>query len=77
MFLKGVYTALNIPFSPPDITEAEIAEDADKTYIEKILPAKMKYNLEGVLEFSFFGDIKIMFMTIAAMFGNDFNKSQK
>ncbi len=53
------------------------ATDADKTYIEKVLPVKMQYNLQGILEFSFFGDIKIMFMTVAAMFGKVFNEPRK
>ena len=43
------------------------AEDADKTYIEDILPEKMRYNLEYLEKFSFFGDIKLMFMTFFAV----------
>ena len=47
-------------------------EDADKVYIEKILPAKMYYNLKGIEKFSFFGDIKIMFMTVFAVLGKQY-----
>ena len=43
------------------------SSDADKTYIEEILPEKMKYNLEYLENFSFFGDIKLMFMTFFAV----------
>lgn len=50
------------------------AEDADSTYIKEILPAKMKYNLKGLLEFSFFNDIKIMFITFAAMIGKEYTE---
>lgn len=50
------------------------AEDADSTYIKEILPAKMEYNLKGLLEFSFFNDIKIMFMTFAAMLGKEYTE---
>ena len=50
------------------------AEDADSTYIKEILPAKMKYNLKGLLEFSFFNDIKIMLMTFAAMLGKEYTE---
>lgn len=50
------------------------AEDADSTYIKEILPAKMKYNLKGLLEFSFFNDIKIMFITFAAMLGKEYTE---
>ena len=47
-------------------------EDADKVYIEKILPGKMYYNLKGTKEFSFWGDIKIMFMTVLAVLGKNY-----
>ena len=50
------------------------AEDADSTYINEILPAKMKYNLKGLLEFGFFNDIKIMFMTVAAVLGIEYSE---
>lgn len=55
--------------------EAELldaAEDTDKTYITQILPAKMYYNLKAIEEFSFFGDIKIMFMTVFAVLGREY-----
>lgn len=52
----------------------EGAEDAEKTYVEKILPQKMKYNLEGILYFSFWGDVKIIFKTVAAVFGKNREK---
>lgn len=50
----------------------DAAEDPDKAYIEQVLPQKMKHNLESILTFSIFGDIKIMFMTVAAMFGKEY-----
>lgn len=40
------------------------AEDADEVYINRILPDKMKYNLQYTKDFGFFSDIKIMFKTI-------------
>ena len=49
------------------------SKDIDKTYIEKILPDKMKLNLEGIREFSLLTDFKIMFMTVAAMLGKEYN----
>ena len=55
--------------------EAELldgAEDAEKVYIEQILPAKMYYNLKSVENFSFFGDVKIMFMTVFAVLGKQY-----
>lgn len=49
--------------------------DTDKTYIEVVLPQKMVYNLKGIKEFSFFNDIKIMFMTVAAVLGKEFDEN--
>lgn len=48
------------------------AEDVDKVYIEKILPGKMYYNLKGMEQFSFWGDIKILFMTAFAVLGKEY-----
>lgn len=39
-------------------------ESADKVYINKILPEKMKYNLQYTHDFGFFYDIKIMLKTV-------------
>ena len=55
--------------------EAELldaAEDPDKVYVEEVLPAKMYYNLKAIEDFSFFGDIKIMFMTVFAVLGKEY-----
>ena len=60
--------------------EAEMldgVEDADKIYCEKILPAKMYYNLKGIEQFSFWGDIKIMFMTILTVLGKEYKDKQR
>jgi len=43
------------------------AIDADETYINEVLPGKMKYNLESLENFSFFGDIRTMFRTVFAV----------
>ena len=48
------------------------AEDADKTYIEQIVPEKMRSNLRALRQFSFFGDIKLMFMTVFAVLGKEY-----
>lgn len=53
------------------IDEAELlgkAEDADKTYIEQILPEKMKYNLESIMDFSLWREFGTMLRTAAAVF---------
>lgn len=43
------------------------AEDADKAYINDVLPEKMKYNLESLSNFSFLYEIKIMLDTVIAV----------
>jgi lipopolysaccharide/colanic/teichoic acid biosynthesis glycosyltransferase len=50
--------------------EAELlenAEDPNKTYVEEILPEKMKYNLDSIRNFSLWNDIKTMFATVGAV----------
>lgn len=43
------------------------AEDADKVYIETVLPEKMKYNLESIRKFSCMKEIGTMFKTVLAV----------
>lgn len=50
----------------------QAAEDVDKKYVEEILPVKMEWNLKGIKSFSFFGDIKLMFMTFFAVLGKEY-----
>ena len=45
----------------------QAAENTDEDYIKEVLPEKMKYNLEALKNFSFFGDIKLMFQTVFAV----------
>lgn len=43
------------------------ADDVDCIYINKVLPEKMKYNLNSIKEFSFFKEIATMFRTVFAV----------
>ena len=55
--------------------EAELldaADDVDRVYVEKVLPGKMKYNLQSIKEFSFLGEIATMFRTVFAVLGKDY-----
>lgn len=47
----------------------DVADDVDKVYVEKVLPRKMKYNLETIKKFSFLGEIATMFRTVLAVLG--------
>lgn len=75
-YTDEMYATLLMPAGVTSITsilyknEAELlgsSENPDKTYVNKILPQKMKYNLEYIKSFNFFGDIKIMLKTIKAV----------
>lgn len=56
--------------------EAELldaADDVDRVYVQEVLPEKMKYNLQSIRHFSFFGEIATMFRTVFAVLGKDYN----
>ncbi|WP_282190921.1 sugar transferase [Adlercreutzia caecimuris] len=62
----GVTSTASVRFKD----EAELldsAADVDKVYVEDVLPAKMKYNLRDVKEFSLPRDIRLMFQTVGAV----------
>jgi len=44
------------------------SENPEKTYIEKIMPHKIRLNKEYLSKRSFFSDIKLIFMTVFKMF---------
>jgi len=58
--------------------EAELladVEDVDDVYIHKVMPKKMFYNLKAIENFSFWGDIKVMFMTVLAVMGKEYDEN--
>lgn len=55
----------------------EAAADPDRVYVEEIVPQKMKYNLQSIMEFSFFGDIATMFRTVFAVLGKDYSDKEQ
>lgn len=55
----------------------EAAADPDTVYIDEIVPQKMKYNLQSIKEFSFFGDIATMFRTVFAVMGKDYGDEEQ
>lgn len=57
--------------------EAELldkAEDADKVYVEEVLPGKMKYNLRSMESFGLGAEIKTMLRTVLAVCGKDYGE---
>lgn len=72
LLLPAVITSLASIYYKDEAELLDSAEDADKVYVEKVLPAKMYYNLKAIEKFSFWGDIKIMFMTFFAVLGKEY-----
>ena len=77
LLLPAGVTSLASIYYKDEAKLLDAADDADKAYIEQVLPAKMKYNLRAVEHFSFWGDIKIMFMTVFAVLGKDYRDEEK
>ncbi len=48
------------------------SEDSERTYVRRVLPAKMYYNLRALENFSFWGDMRVMVMTVLAMLGKEY-----
>ena len=49
----------------------DVASDVDDVYLNQILPAKMKWNLESIKEFGFVAEMGIMFRTVLAVLRKD------
>ena len=45
----------------------DAAEDVDRVYMEKVLPGKMKYNLDAIRNFSLRTELGTMFRTVAVV----------
>ena len=50
------------------------ADNADKTYLDEILPIKMKYNLVDIKKYGYWRDIKICFMTVFGVMGKKYQE---
>ncbi len=50
-----------------------VADDIDEVYVNEVLPAKMKWNLESIRQFQFQRDILTMFRTVYAVMGEKYN----
>ena len=72
----GVTSLASIMYKDEDKLLSD-AEDVDKTYIEEVLPGKMHYNLKAIETFTFWGDIKVMLMTVLAVLGKEYQGQEK
>lgn len=62
----GITSTASIAYKNEDELLAK-ANDVDKTYIEDVLPGKMKYNLEYIRKFHWYRDIVIAVQTVFAV----------
>lgn len=50
----------------------DAADDVDKVYMEQVLPAKMRWNLESVRRFRFLREILTLIRTVFAVLGKEY-----
>lgn len=62
----GITSEASIMYKEEDELLAS-AEDADRVYIQDILPEKMKYNLKSIRKFSLLNDLATMIKTVIAV----------
>jgi len=68
----GITSETSIRYKDEDAL-LDAADDVDDVYVNQVLPAKMKLNLESVRRFRFLRQILTMFRTVAAVLGKDYN----
>lgn len=66
----GITSEASIRYKDEAEELGEKGEDADKVYVERVLPGKMKYNLKSLKKFNFFEEIKIIVNTVGIVFRN-------
>ena len=62
----GVTSEASIKYKDED-NLLDVADNVEDVYMNKVLPGKMKYNLESLQNFGFFGEILTMIKTIMAV----------
>lgn len=66
----GITSQASIRYKDEEVL-LQNAEDADRTYVEEVLPQKMVYNFEAIRRFGFWTDIKVLFETVIAVLKRD------
>lgn len=52
----------------------DAADDVDRVYVQQVLPAKMKWNLDSIERYGLLCEIMTMIRTVFAVFGKDFEQ---
>jgi lipopolysaccharide/colanic/teichoic acid biosynthesis glycosyltransferase len=68
----GVTSEASIQYKNEERLLADI-DNVDNTYVEVVLPEKMKFNLDSIKKFSIYGEIKTMVRTVVAVVNRDEN----
>lgn len=68
----GITSETSIRYKDEDAL-LDAADDVNDVYVNQVLPAKMKLNLESVRRFRFLREILTMVRTVAAVLGKDYN----
>lgn len=66
----GITSLASISYKDEDEILGKYTDEGmtvDEAYTQKVLPQKMKYNLEYIKRFSFLADIKLMFKTVVSV----------
>lgn len=72
----GVTSEASIAYKDEDMLLAGV-EDVDSVYVQQVLPGKMAFNLDSLLHFSFWGDIRVMLRTVGAVLGHGRKEAQE
>ncbi len=67
----GITSEASIRYKDEE-TLLNAAEDVDRTYLEKVLPEKMKWNLDSLRHFSFLSELRTMVRTVLAVLGKEY-----
>ena len=76
LLLPAGVTSLASIFYKDEDALLEGKEDVDAVYVREVLPEKMRYNLKALEGYSFFSDIRVMFMTVFAVLGKDYAQEE-
>lgn len=68
----GITSEASIRFKDESKILSEI-NDVDNTYVSKVLPRKMEYNLKSIEDYSFIGDLMTMSRTVLAVIGKEYD----
>ena len=74
MLLPAGVTNLTSIYYKDEAKLLDGAKEADRVYVEEILPGKMEWNLRGIEEFGFWRDVWVMIMTLLSVCGKNYRE---